>query len=141
MSLVLYDTYTRSLREFKPLSGNDVGVYACGPTVYDFPHIGNMRTYIFGDILRRVLVFNGYSIQHVMNVTDVGHLVSDADTGEDKMEAGSKRTGKTAWDLAEFYTLAFKNDMFLLNILEPNIWCRATDHIAEQIQEIECIEG
>ena len=141
MSLVLYDTYTRSLREFNPLSGNDVGVYACGPTGYDFPHIGNMRTYIFGDILRRVLVFNGYSIQHVMNVTDVGHLVSDADTGEDKMEAGSKRTGKTAWDLAEFYTLAFKKDMFLLNILEPNIWCRATDHIAEQIQEIQCIEG
>ena len=140
MALILYDTYTRSLREFEPLSSRAVGLYACGPTVYDFPHIGNMRTYVFGDLLRRALVFNGYSVQHVMNITDVGHLVSDADTGEDKMESGSKRTGKSAWDIAEFYTAVFKEDMRSLNIMEPDTWCRATDHIAEQIQEIQCIE-
>ena len=140
MALILYDTYTRSLREFEPLSSRAVGLYACGPTVYDFPHIGNMRTYVFGDLLRRALVFNGYSVQHVMNITDVGHLVSDADTGEDKMESGSKRTGKSAWDIAEFYTAVFKKDMRSLNIMEPDTWCRATDHIAEQIQEIQCIE-
>ena len=140
MSLILYDTYTRSLREFEPLSPGEVGLYACGPTVYDFPHIGNMRTYVFGDLLRRALVFNGYSVRQVMNITDVGHLVSDADTGEDKMEAGSRRAGKTAWEIAEYYTEVFKEDMRRLNILEPDTWCRATDHITEQIQEIQCIE-
>ena len=141
MSLTLYDTYTRSLREFEPLSPDEVGLYACGPTVYDFPHIGNMRTYVFGDLLRRALVFNGYEVRHVMNITDVGHLTSDADTGEDKMEEGARRAGKTAWEIAEFYTGIFKEDMRRLNILEPDTWCRATDHIEEQIQEIQCIEA
>ena len=141
MPLVLYDTYTRSLREFEPLSPEEVGVYACGPTVYDFPHIGNMRTYVFGDLLRRALVFNGYKVRHVMNITDVGHLTSDADTGEDKMEEGARRAGKTAWEIAEFYTGVFKEDMRRLNILEPDTWCRATDHIEEQIKEIQCIEA
>ncbi len=140
MPLTLYDTYTRSLREFEPLSRDEVGLYACGPTVYDFPHIGNMRTYIFGDLLRRVLEFNGYKVRQVMNITDVGHLTSDADTGEDKMEEGSRRAGKTAWEIAEFYTGVFKEDMQRLNILAPDTWCRATDHIAEQIREIQCIE-
>ncbi|MDE2845264.1 MAG: cysteine--tRNA ligase [Gemmatimonadota bacterium] len=141
MPLVLYDTYTRSLREFEPLSPDEVGLYACGPTVYDFPHIGNMRTYVFGDLLRRALVFNGYKVRHVMNITDVGHLTSDADTGEDKMEEGARRAGKTAWEIAEFYTGVFKEDMGRLNILEPDTWCRATDHIDEQIREIQCIEA
>lgn len=141
MPLTLYDTYTRSLREFEPLSSGDVGLYTCGPTVYDFAHIGNLRTYIFEDLLRRTLVFNGYTVNHVMNITDVGHLVSDADTGEDKMEKGARRTGKTAWEIAEFYTEAFKDDMHRLNIMEPTIWCRATDHIPEQIAEIQCIEA
>lgn len=141
MPLVLYDTYTRSLREFEPLSPDEVGLYACGPTVYDFPHIGNMRTYVFGDLLRRALVFNGYKVRHVMNITDVGHLTSDADTGEDKMEEGARRAGKTAWEIAEFYTGIFKEDMQRLNILEPDTWCRATDHIDEQIREIQCIEA
>jgi cysteinyl-tRNA synthetase len=100
-----------------------------------------LRTYLFEDILRRALEFNGYSVNHVMNITDVGHLTSDADTGEDKMEKGSRRTGKTAWEIAEFYTQAFKDDMQRLNILEPKIWCRATDHIAEQIAFIQCIEA
>ncbi len=136
----LFDTYTRSIRDFKPLSGNDVSLYACGPTVYDYAHIGNMRTYIFVDILRRTLEFNGYSVKHVMNITDVGHLVSDADTGEDKMEKGSRRTGKTAWEIAEYYSQAFQEDIKLLNILEPIIWCKATEHINEQIQFIQCIE-
>ena len=137
----LYDTYTRSLREFTPLNPPEVGLYTCGPTVYDFAHIGNLRTYLFEDILRRALEFNGLRVKHVMNITDVGHLVSDADTGEDKMEKGSRRMGKTAWELAEIYTDEFKKDLGRLNILEPVIWCRATDHIAEQIDLIRCIEA
>ncbi|MCB0096928.1 MAG: hypothetical protein KDE46_14465, partial [Caldilineaceae bacterium] len=139
MNLRLYDTYTRSLRDFTALNPPEVGLYTCGPTVYDYAHIGNLRTYLFEDILRRVLEFNGYQVKHVMNITDVGHLVSDADSGEDKMEKGSRRTGKTAWEIAEFYTQAFQDDLRRLNILEPTIWCRATDYIPEQIAMIECI--
>ncbi|MBM3262976.1 MAG: cysteine--tRNA ligase [candidate division Zixibacteria bacterium] len=139
--LFLYDTYTRSLRKFEPLSSGEVGLYTCGPTVYDYAHIGNLRTYLFEDILRRTLAFNGYTVRHVMNITDVGHLTSDADVGEDKMEKGSRRTGKTAWEIAAFYTEAFHCDLARLNILEPDVWCRATDHIAEQIGEIRCIEA
>ncbi len=141
MELHLFDTYTRSLRKFEPLHPPEVGLYTCGPTVYDYAHIGNLRTYIFEDILRRVLELTGYSVKHVMNVTDVGHLVSDADTGEDKMEKGSRRTGKTAWEIAEFYTQAFKDDLRHLNIKDPMIWCRATDHIPEQIALVQCIEA
>jgi cysteinyl-tRNA synthetase len=141
MMLRLYDTYTRTVRDFEPLHPPEVGLYTCGPTVYDYAHIGNLRTYIFEDILRRVLEFNGYKVKHVMNITDVGHLTSDADTGEDKMEKGSRRTGKSAWEIAEFYTQAFQEDMRHLNILDPTIWCRATDHIAEQIEFIQCIEA
>ena len=140
MTLKLYDTYSRTVREFQPLNSQEVGLYACGPTVYDYAHIGNLRTYIFEDILRRVLEFNGYTVKHVMNITDVGHLVSDADTGEDKMEKGSRRSGKSAWEIAEIYTKAFKDDMHHLNILEPKIWCKATDHISDQIATIKCIE-
>jgi len=140
MTLRLYDTYTRSLREFQPLNDNHVGLYTCGPTVYDYAHIGNLRTYIFEDILRRTLEFNGYQVKHVMNITDVGHLVSDEATGEDKMEKGSRRTGKTAWEIAKFYTQAFRDDLQRLNIQEPTIWCAATNHIAEQIEMIRCIE-
>ena len=140
MDLQLFDTYTRSIRKFEPLKPPEVGLYTCGPTVYDYAHIGNLRTYIFEDFLKRVLEWNKYQIKHVMNITDVGHLVSDADDGEDKMEKGSARTGKTAWEIAEFYTEAFQKDMELLNILQPNIWCRATDHIREQIDTIRCIE-
>jgi cysteinyl-tRNA synthetase len=139
--LKLYDTYTRSKREFIPLKPTHVGLYCCGPTVYDFAHIGNLRTYLFEDILRRVLEFNGYAVRHVMNITDVGHLTSDADTGEDRMEKGSRRTGKTAWKIAETYTDAFKADLARLNIQAPHIWCRATDHIKEQIDFIQCIES
>ncbi|HEY3341816.1 MAG TPA: cysteine--tRNA ligase [Anaerolineae bacterium] len=140
MALRLYDTFTRSVREFAPLRPPEVRIYTCGPTVYDYAHIGNLRTYIFEDILRRVLEFNGYPVKHVMNITDVGHLTSDSDTGEDKMEKGSRRTGMTAWEIAALYTQAFKDDLKRLNIQEPTIWCKATDHIAEQIAFIQCIE-
>lgn len=140
MTLRLFDTYKRSMRDFEPLSPPEVGLYACGPTVYDYAHIGNLRTYVFEDLLRRVLEINGYKVKHVVNITDVGHLTSDADTGEDRMEKGSRRTGKTAWEIAEIYTKEFKEDMRRLNIMEPHIWCRATDHIQEQIDLVKCIE-
>jgi cysteinyl-tRNA synthetase len=139
--LRLFDTYTRNLRDFEPLRSSEVGMYACGPTVYDYAHIGNLRTYIFEDILRRVLEFNGFRVKHVINITDVGHLTSDADTGEDRMEKGSQRTGRSAWEIAEVYTQEFKADLQRLNIQMPDIWCRATDHIPEQVEFIRCIEA
>jgi cysteinyl-tRNA synthetase len=129
------------LRDFEPLDPAEVRVYACGPTVYNYAHIGNLRTYLFEDVLRRALEFNGYTVRHVMNITDVGHLVSDADTGEDKMEVGSRRAGKSAWEIAEEYTQAFKHDLSQLNVLKPAIWCKATDHISEQIEMIKLIEA
>ena len=138
--LKVYNTLTRKKETFKPLKSGKVGLYACGPTVYDYAHIGNLRTYIFEDFLKRVLLFNKYNIKHVMNITDVGHLTSDADSGEDKLEKGSKREGKSAWEIAEFYTKAFKKDIAKLNILEPDIWCKATEHIKEQIELIKRLE-
>ncbi len=141
MTLRLYDTYTRSLRDFAPLNPPEVGLYCCGPTVYDHAHIGNLRTYIFEDILRRALEANGYRVKHVVNITDVGHLASDADTGEDKMEVGMRRSGRPAWDIAEMFTQAFKDDLRRLNVTEPTMWCKATDHIAEQIEAIRRIEA
>jgi cysteinyl-tRNA synthetase len=140
MSLALYDTWSRAVRPFTPLQSGHVGLYCCGPTVYDHAHIGNLRTYVFEDVLRRVLALNGYHVRHVVNITDVGHLVSDADEGEDKMEKGSRRTGASAWQIAERYTLAFMADWKALNLLEPTLWCRATDHIAEQIAFIAELE-
>ena len=137
--LTLYNTRTNKKEPFTPLRDNHVGVYTCGPTVYNYAHIGNLRTYVFEDILRRILRMNGYKVQHVMNITDVGHLTDDGDQGEDKMEKGSAREGKTAWEIAEFYTDAFKNDLADLNILEPHVWCKATDHIPEQIAMVETL--
>ena len=119
---------------------NHVRMYVCGPTVYDYQHIGNYRTFLFEDVLKRVLEWNGYRVRHVMNITDVGHLTSDADTGEDKMEKGARRTGRTAWEIAQLYTDAFLADMKLLNIADPTVLCRATDHIGEQIDFIADIE-
>jgi cysteinyl-tRNA synthetase len=139
--LSLYDNFTRSTREFTPLvPGGPVGLYTCGPTVYDYQHIGNYRTFMFEDTLKRVLEWNGHQVNHVMNITDVGHLTSDADTGEDKMEKGARRTGRTAWEIAELYSEAFIADLKLLNIEFPTTLCRATDHIAEQIAFIADIE-
>ncbi len=140
MSLHLYDTWTRSLREFTPLQPGEVGLYTCGPTVYDYQHIGNYRTFLFEDGLKRVLRLNGLKVNHVMNITDVGHLVSDGDDGEDKMEKGSRRTGKTAWDIAALYTESFVGDLKLLGIDFPTTLCKATDNIPEQIAFIEEIE-
>ena len=139
-TLKLYDTYRRRLCAFEPLREGEAGIYACGPTVYDYAHIGNLRTYIFEDVLRRALEFGGYRVRHVINITDVGHLTSDADSGEDKVEAGARRVGKTAWEIADKYTRAFQHDFETLNILPPTIWCRATEHIAEQIADIAEIE-
>lgn len=140
MAIDLYDTYTRTRRALHPIEPGKIGLYACGPTVYDYAHIGNLRTYLFVDSLRRTLEYSGFQVNHVMNITDVGHLTSDQDTGDDKMEKGSARTGKSAWEIAEQYTLAFKDDLALLNILPPGTWCRATDHIADQIAFIVDLE-
>src|SRR5450830_265207 len=140
MTLHLYDTYERSLRPFEPIEPGKAGLYACGPTVYDYAHIGNLRTYLFVDGLRRVLELNGLHVYHVMNITDVGHLTSDADSGDDKVEARSARSGKSAWDIAAEFTAAFEDDLRQLNILPPTVWCRATDHIAEQIAFIRDLE-
>ena len=140
MTLHLFDTYARQERPFTPLAPPQVRLYACGPTVYNYQHIGNLRTYIFEDILRRALEYSGYEVHHVVNITDVGHLTSDADTGEDKMEAGARRTGLTAWEIAERYTADFQEKLEWLNVLAPHVWCRATDHIGEQIAAIAAIE-
>ena len=140
MNLHLYNSLTRKKEEFQPIIPGEVGLYTCGPTVYNYAHIGNLRTYIFEDILKRVLFYNGYHVKHVMNITDVGHLTGDRDMGEDKMEKGARREGKTAWEIAEYYTWAFKNDITRLNILEPNIWVKATDTIDDQIALIKLLE-
>ena len=140
MPLLLYNTLTRRKEEFIPLKSNSVGLYTCGPTVYNYAHIGNLRTYIFEDVLKRVLTYNGLDVRHVMNITDVGHLTGDRDMGEDKLEAGARREGKSAWEIAAHYTEAFKRDMKHLNILEPTLWCKATETIPEQIQLIQQLE-
>lgn len=138
--MILYNSLTKTKEEFKSIKSGSVGIYTCGPTVYNFAHIGNLRTYLFEDWLKRALLYNNYEVKHVMNVTDVGHLVGDGDLGEDKMETGSTREGKSAWEIADFYFAAFKNDLLSLNILEPNIWCKATDNIPEQIGLIKMLE-
>lgn len=135
--LHLYNSLTKQKEAFHPIHEHEVGLYTCGPTVYHYAHIGNLRTYVFEDILKRVLKYNNYHVNHVMNITDVGHLTDDGDNGEDKMEKGSKREGKTAWEIAEFYTKKFQENMQDLNILEPSVWCKATDHISEQVAMVE----
>ncbi len=109
--LKLFNTLTRKKEDFKPWRDKKVGLYTCGPTVYNYAHIGNLRTYVFEDILNRALRYNDFKINQVMNITDVGHLTSDEDMGEDKMEKGARREKKTAWEIAEFYTKAFKDDI------------------------------
>ncbi len=138
--LQLFNSLTKKKESFEPLDKNEVGLYTCGLTVYNYAHIGNLRTYLFEDVLKRVLIYNDYKVKHVMNITDVGHLTSDADEGEDKMEKSAVLEGKTAWEIAEFYTKEFKQDLSDLNITEPNIWCKATDHIQEQIDWIVKLE-
>jgi len=137
MTLKLYNTLTRKKQIFKPIKDNEVGIYTCGPTVYWYQHIGNLRSYIFSDILKRVLSYNGFKVKHVMNVTDVGHLTSDSDEGEDKMEKAAAKEGKKAGEIADFYLKLFREDFKKLNIIEPGIWCKATEHIKEQIELVE----
>jgi cysteinyl-tRNA synthetase len=139
--LRLYNTLTRKVGVFESLRPGEAGLYSCGVTVYNYAHIGNLRTYLFVDLLRRVLAAEGYAVRHVENITDVGHLTSDADEGEDKMLLGARLQGKTAWEIAAFYTEAFKEDLRRLQILEPTVWCRATDHIPEMIDLIREIEA
>lgn len=135
-----FNTLTRQIEDFKPIEEGKVGLYECGPTVYQYVHIGNLRTYIFEDILRRVLEFNGYAVKEVMNITDVGHLTSDADTGQDKLEKEARARGESAWELAEKYTQAFLEDLRKLNILLPTAMPKATDHIQDQIDLIRRLE-
>ena len=131
--LTLYNSLTRSLERFTPLDPADVRVYSCGPTVYNYAHIGNLRAYVFTDTLSRVLTWKGYPLTHIINITDVGHLTSDADAGDDKMEAAARAQALSIWDIAAHYTRAFKQNLKDLNIREPSRFPLATDHIAEMI--------
>lgn len=136
----LYNTLTRSKQEFKPIDDKKVGIYSCGPTVYWNQHIGHMYAYVQWDSLVRALKYLGYQVKWVMNITDVGHLTSDEDEGEDKMEKGAKREGISVWEIADKYIKQFKDSMALLNIQLPDVIARATDHIQEQIDLIKKIE-
>ncbi len=129
----LYNTKSRTIELFTPLTEGVVTMYACGPTVYDYTHIGHMRKYIGDDILRRTLTLEGYNVKHVMNITDVGHLTDDGDEGEDKLEKGAKKEGRSVWDIAAFYTDYFHDTMAAVNVLPPIIEAKATDHIKEMI--------
>ena len=134
MAIKLYNTLTKQKEDFVPLNRNEVRIYSCGPTVYSFAHIGNFRTYVFVDNLRRVLEYNGYTLKHVMNITDVGHLESDADEGEDKMEKAARKENKSPYEIAKFYAEAFFNDMDKLNIERPEIIAKATEHISDMLE-------
>ena len=125
----LYNTLSRTIEDFKPIDRNLVKMYTCGPTVYNYAHIGNLRTYIHEDILEKTLRYIGYNVKRVMNITDVGHLESDADEGEDKMLKGARRENKTVWEIAQHYTDAFFDDIAKLNIEKPDVVARATDYI------------
>jgi len=139
MQLKIFNTLTRKKEVFEPLKDKQVGLYTCGPTVYSYAHVGNLRTYVFEDILKRILEFDGFKVKHVMNITDVGHLTSDADTGEDKLEVGAKRENRTVWEIADFYTKIFFEDMRRLNIITPNILCKATDNIKEMVELVKAL--
>ncbi len=135
----LFNTLTKKIEEFVPRDPKLVTLYSCGPTVYDYAHIGNFRTYTMTDVLVRTLTYLGYQVKYVSNITDVGHLVSDSDTGEDKLEKGAKREGKTAWDVAKFYTEAFLKDSKKLNLLAPDVRPKPTEHIPQQITMVRTL--
>ncbi len=141
VKLRLYNTLGREMQEFKPINEKEVGLYCCGPTVYNYAHIGNLRTYVFEDLLRRTLEYAGYNVNHVMNVTDVGHLTGDADDGEDKMEKSARETGQSPDEIALFYTDAFFKDIDRLNITRPKTACVATKHIGNMIALIKRLEA
>ena len=138
--LKIYNTLSRTKEEFVPIDQKAVRMYSCGPTVYSYAHIGNMRTYIFMDIFRRTLKYDGYKIKGVMNITDVGHLLSDGDDGEDKMEKASREQKKTPWEIAAFYTDVFFKDLAKLNIGKPEIIAKATEHITDMIEYVKALE-
>ena len=137
MDIYFYNTLTKRKEKFKPMDKKEVKIYSCGPTVYKNATIGNMRTNIFQDVLRRVLRYNGYQIKHVMNITDVGHLVSDGDEGEDKMLKSAREEKKSPKEIAEYYTQLFFQDLEALNIETPEIVCKATEHIQEMLQYVK----
>ena len=143
MDIYLYNSLTRQKEKFTPIDPKLVRMYTCGPTVYDFPQIGNWRTFVFEDVLRRVLEYNSYEVKHVMNVTDVGHLTGDnvgnADVGEDRIEREAKKEGKSAWEIADFYIQDFRESLKLLNIEPATAFVRATDNIPEQIKLVETL--
>ncbi len=136
----LYNSLSRTVEDFSPLDPPNVSIYACGPTVYDYTHIGHARKYIGDDVLKRLLEANNFQVKHVMNITDVGHLVSDADEGEDKMEKGAEQRGQTVWEVAQFFEEYFWKSMDAVNVLRPNVVAKATDHINEQIKLIQKLE-
>lgn len=136
-TLKLHNTRTRGTEPLRPRQAGRVGLYCCGPTVYHFAHIGNLRTYIFEDLLVRALRLDGLQVEHVCNITDVGHLTGDGDEGDDKMERGAAREGKTVWEIAQYYTDAFMADLKRLNVVPATRWPKATDHIAEQVAMVE----
>lgn len=139
-ALRLHNTLTRRKDEFVPMDGNEVRMYCCGPTVYNYAHIGNLRTYLFEDLLRRVLEWHGWGVKHVMNITDVGHMTSDGDAGEDKMMKAAVRENKSPWEIARFYEDAFLRDLDRLNIRRPTSLTRATEHIEPMIKLIQKLE-
>src|SRR3989337_3465316 len=138
--LRIYNSLSKKIEEFKSIESPNVKMYACGPTVYDYQHIGHMRRYVGDDILIRVLEFNGFKVKQVMNITDVGHLVSDSDTGEDKMEKGARKFGMSTWEIAKKFEKQFFSSMDALNISRPGVLMRATDYIREQIVFIQTLE-
>ena len=139
MDIYFYNTLTKKKEKFEPIQNDEVKIYSCGPTVYKNATIGNMRTNLFQDTLRRVLKYNGYKLKHVMNITDVGHLVSDGDEGEDKMLKSAREEHKTPLEIAEYYTKLFFADLERLNIEKPEIICKATDHIKEMLELVQKI--
>ncbi|MBN2972173.1 cysteine--tRNA ligase [Roseomonas aeriglobus] len=140
MTLKLYNSLTRQTEVFTPIHDGEARVYTCGPTVYNYQHIGNMRAFLFADTLGRVLKWNGYQLTHIINITDVGHLTSDADAGEDKMEKAAVAQGASIWDIAAHYTHAFKRDIRRLNITDPAEWTVATDYVPQMIEFAKRIE-
>src|SRR3989344_3861492 len=140
MDIQLYNTLTHKKEVFKPIKKGHVGMYSCGPTVYWYQHIGNLRAYLFSDILKRVLLYNDFKVNQIINVTDVGHLTSDADEGEDKMEIAARKEGRSAKEIANYYLKIFQSDFKKLNIINPNKWVKATEHIKEQIALIQKLE-
>ena len=135
----LYNQLSKSVEEFNPINPNNVKIYTCGPTVYSYAHIGNFSSYIYWDLLVRTLSLSGYKVNRILNLTDVGHLSSDADDGEDKLEKGARREGKTVWEIADKYIKAFLDDFHALNLTEPAKIARATDYIEADVELVQTL--